>query len=145
MTCANWAWTHCHASCWLSLACKQSFGAKGRPDKNGKYTPCGAGFTNQQVLPNGGKWFDKDYNPTMPKRPACTYREWERVIKSDNGDILINRKEYNCTTGTKPPLIQDVCNFFDFDWLCLSDKDRKKEDIWTKKEWQELPSTHPCK
>ena len=130
--------------CWLSLACIQSFGAKGRPDKNGEYIPCGTGFNNTQVLQNGGKWFDKDYNPTMPKRPACTYRNWQKVIKQDRDDLIIVRKEYNCTIGTKP-FIQEICNFFDFNWLCLSDRDRKNEDRWTKKEWQDLPSTHPCK
>ena len=81
----------------------------------------------------------------MPKRPACTYRDWERVIKTDGDDnTLFIQKEYNCTSGTQP-YIQDVCSFFDFDWLFLSDRDCKIEDKWTAKDWQDLPSSHPCK
>ena len=99
------------------------------------------------MLQNGGKWFEKDYNPTMPKRPTCQYRDWERIIKRDEdgeGTLIVIRKDYNCTTGTQPS-IQDVCKFFDLDWLCLSDKDRENEDEWTQKEWKDLPPTHPCK
>ena len=83
----------------------------------------------------------------MPKRPTCQYRDWERIIKRDEdgeGTLIVIRKDYNCTTGTQPS-IQDVCKFFDLDWLCLSDKDRENEDEWTQKEWKDLPPTHPCK
>ncbi|EJK48096.1 hypothetical protein THAOC_33136, partial [Thalassiosira oceanica] len=93
----------------------------------------------------GWKEILADYDKTNQQGEwhAANWANWERVIKSNDGDNSIIRKEYNCATETKP-YIYEVCNFFDSDWLCLSDKDRKIEDgKWEKEDWQDLPSSHP--